>query len=250
MKKISIIVGVMSMVLSADAASLTWVGGTGTNFETAANWSPAQAPNSGNDSIDFAATSDQVSITSEFTIGSGQTFTGGNTFRIGNGGDVTVATGGSLNFGSGIWAEGGAVGQRFTIEAGATAQANQWFNETGYTIEFVANAAGVTTFDVSQFAYLRAGTLEVDLTNYDIANGTTLVLINTPTVLYDPANTGQSFGTVTLTDGWSGTIDYNYDDGEGTTGIALTNIIPEPSTYALLGGLLALGYVMVRRRSA
>jgi hypothetical protein len=38
------------------------------------------------------------------------------------------------------------------------------------------------------------------------------------------------------------------------TGIANVNwvldatIIPEPGTYALLGGLLALGYVMVRRR--
>jgi hypothetical protein len=36
----------------------------------------------------------------------------------------------------------------------------------------------------------------------------------------------------------------------GTPGLALNAIVPEPSTYAALAGVFALGYVMVRRRRA
>ena len=48
----------------------------------------------------------------------------------------------------------------------------------------------------------------------------------------------------TLTEGVDYTLDY-------TTGSNITlNVVPEPGTYALIGGMLALGYVMVRRRRA
>ena len=45
---------------------------------------------------------------------------------------------------------------------------------------------------------------------------------------------------------WS--INYAYDIDGGDLGVAIT-VIPEPGTYALLGGLFALAYVMVRRRA-
>jgi hypothetical protein len=34
----------------------------------------------------------------------------------------------------------------------------------------------------------------------------------------------------------------------GGRSLVTLNVVPEPGTYALLGGFLALGYVMVRRR--
>ena len=68
-------------------------------------------------------------------------------------------------------------------------------------------------------------------------------------------------GVYTLIDG--GTIDFTnisnvgigeaFDLGGGKfayfqSGSLQVVVVPEPGTYALIGGMLALGYVMVRRR--
>jgi hypothetical protein len=51
-----------------------------------------------------------------------------------------------------------------------------------------------------------------------------------------------------------GNIDYNFAAFETVVGVTgslqLVNVVPEPSAYAALAGLLALGVVMVRRRRA
>lgn len=54
------------------------------------------------------------------------------------------------------------------------------------------------------------------------------------------ANDGDLFGTAG-----------NWDAGAPGTGAATItlNLIPEPGTYALIGGIFALSCVMVRRRS-
>jgi hypothetical protein len=59
-----------------------------------------------------------------------------------------------------------------------------------------------------------------------------------------PANAGGVGDTVNV----SATALSNFDGFTAVTGGY--QIVPEPSTYAALSGLLALGYVMVRRRRA
>ena len=236
--------------MAAQAASLVWDnGGTGSGFHTADNWNPNQSPSSGNDSIDFTTSTDNVIVTTEFTIGNGQTMStdAGTVLRIGNGGNLTLSTGGTFDFatgGNGIFAESGVTNQRFTIEAGATARAYRFFNSAGWTTEFVANSAGVTTFEITNLLYVRPGILEVDLTQYDISNGDTLVLFD-----YANLNTNEGvFSSVILSPGWTADIDFAYDQGGGDLGIALTNIvIPEPSSTALLG-LGGLALALRRRR--
>ncbi len=240
------------------ADTLIWDnGGMGQNFNTAGNWSPDQTPISGSDSLIFGslnATTPTFANTT-FTIGSGQTFStdAGFTFRIGDNAELILGTGGTLDFstgGNGILAEGGTTNMRLTIEAGATASAYRYFNHAGYTTKFVADAAGVTTFDVTNMLYLNPGVLEVDLTNYNIANGNTLILFDYGSTTINGTGDKQ-FGTVTLSPDWTGTINYTYDLGGGNKGIALENlnVVPEPSTYALLSLAAAgLGAHVVRRR--
>lgn len=132
-----------------------------------------------------------------------------------------------------------------------------------YVNEWIANADGVTTFQVADRLTLR-GThceLRVDLSNYDLASGDTLILASYgKLILQDQDVPKEGWGSVTLTPGWSADLDLTYDiDGSGNLGIALPNIakvldpgiyvsIPEPRAYALLGALLALVYVMLRHR--
>ena len=60
--------------------------------------------------------------------------------------------------------------------------------------------------------------MSVDLSNYDVSNGTTLVLV-------DYGTQSGTFGSVTPTpSNWRGTLDYAYDQGSGDLAIALTNI--------------------------
>lgn len=57
-------------------------------------------------------------------------------------------------------------------------------------------------------------------------------------------NAFNGSGTVTVTDG-QGT---NFAGGFAGSGVSIT-VVPEPSAYAVLAGLLALGCVMLRRRA-
>jgi len=173
------------LVLPSHATLLTWDnGGVDNSFTNADNWNPDQAPVSGSDSLVFGSGgSGTPSFTSSFTIGSGQTFNTDDSFvfRLGDGSHLTLATGGTLDFitgGNGIFAESGDLNQRLTLEAGATARTDQYFDSTGWTTEFVANAAGVTTFEVAGNFFLRGGPLEVDLSSYDISNGSDLILFD------------------------------------------------------------------------
>jgi len=82
------------------------------------------------------------------------------------------------------------------------------------------------------------------LTDYEGALGTiTLVDANRD-------NTAQEFNsifsTVNLTEGaYAG----SFITQDLATDLITITIIPEPGTYALLGGLLSLSYVMLRRRA-
>ena len=215
--------GDLAVALILDVDRVWDNGGADSLFSTDGNWDVDVAPVSTNDSVCFYTNdSGTAYLSSEFTIGNGEHFTNNAayTFRLGNNGHLTVATGGRLDFatgGNGILAQGGS-NMRLTIEPGATAKTWRFFEDANYTTEFIADASGVSTLEVTDILGLNGGALDVDLTNYDLSNGDVLILI-------DHAAGGGAFGATNLTAGWSGTIDYAYDQGVDDVAVALTGLV-------------------------
>jgi len=241
----------LSIASFANAATLTWDnGGGGTDFSVADNWDTNTAPVSGVDSLQFNTTVGEVGqLSTAFTVGNGEFFNAGagSVVRIAGSGHLTIATGGSLDFSGAVLAESGNSAQQVTLQAGATATANQFFNEGNWTHNFSSDSSGVTTFDVN-FLFLRGGTLNVNLQGYDDSNG--------PLILFDYntlAGAGLFAGTFETVNvlGGTGTIDYSYDQGGGDLTIALTNVMvatPEPSTLGLMAIGAALLYNVRKRK--
>jgi len=196
------------------------------NFDVGTTWVGGVAPASGIDSVVIDHT---LNLFSEFTIGSGQSMTSTVTtsgMRIGDGGHLTVATGGSMNLPGFDMPESGA-GGHLTIEAGATARVDRYWNDEGspsYINEWIADASGVTAFQIDGKFTLRGteSVLEVDLTDYDIANGDTLVLVDYGSLVYQ---SGTGFGTVNIYGGLTGTIDYVTDNQIRIIGIGVPGTV-------------------------
>lgn len=176
--------------------------------------------------------------------------------RIGHGGHLIIAKGGTLDFATqGGYTIAEASGtMRVTFEAGATARMKRFINGSNldHTTQFIADHAGVTTVEVSSAIFIRGGRLDVNLEQYDLRNGSDLVLF---TYLHKPSqNTG--FNEIQLTEGWSGTIDYNYVTDTGQKAIAMTDLknkghyvdIPEPKAYGLILSALTAATALTRRR--
>ena len=125
----------------------------------------------------------------------------------------------------------------------ATLQGNGFTFGAGGTLNFEFGATGFSALNVTYLS-ASAATLAVDLSNYTGATGTFTI------VDADRDNVGQElvsvFGTVNLTEGaYAG----SFITQDQTTDLITLTVVPEPGTYALLGGIFALSYVMLRRRS-
>ena len=138
-------------------------------------------------------------------------------------------------------------GGDFNIYAGASLNTGYYgLGNISADIKYIADATSVTTWSNANTFDVGADNLTVDLTAYTIVGASSLTLVD-----YTGGSLSNTFASVTVTDS-SGTltegVDYTLDY---TTGSNITlNVVPEPGTYALIGGMLALGYVMVRRRRA
>ena len=211
----------------APSLPITWDNsGTG-NWTDGTKWVGDVAPVTGDGKdvdIDFGTGNYDVNFNTTYTVESGQTLESGSrqtgftpelAFQVGS--HLTLATGGTIDL---AFMRPRATAD-FTIEAGATLNTDIYGsgNKT-LNITYTADAAGVTTWNNSDIFDPRLDNLIVDLSNYDTANGDTLVLVD-----YGSLENGYEFASVTLTESWSGTIDYVYDtDGNGDLAIALTNI--------------------------
>ena len=241
---------------AAQAATLTWDNGghTNENWNNADNWdgTPAGIPTSGVDSVELT---DRNVLNYDFTVASGQSITdtaGSNWLGLANDGwgtvaNLTLATGGSIDVGY-IAARGNnpTLNPSFTIEHGATL-ATDTINDGARPMDLIweAGAASVTTWGTADIVSIDDFIVTVDLTAYTVAGASSLSLIAYSGTL------DTTFNSVTVTDGAEtlvNGVDYTLSYGDLSNDAITLNLIPEPGTYALIGGMLALGYVMVRRR--
>ncbi|MEM7455564.1 MAG: PEP-CTERM sorting domain-containing protein [Planctomycetota bacterium] len=239
---------------NVNADLIVWTGASNGSFSNANNWRNSDmgdipgAPQSGVDSVLFGDSATGANLNSTFIVGAGQSFSANlnnYVFRLSTNGDLTIATGGTLDFSNAIFAEApGGSNMNLTIEPGATVTTGAYFDEINYTTTFLADSSGVSTFNVAGNFFLRGGTLNIDVTNYDDANG--------DLILFDYGNSIGGVGAYSTVNiiGGSGTIDYAHDLGGGDLAIALTNVsaIPEPGSMSLFAAGLA--GVFVRRRRA
>lgn len=126
----------------------------------------------------------------------------------------------------------------------ATVQLGKTTFGSGGTLSFEFGATGVSSVSMN-YLVADGATLLVDLTNYTGATGN-FTIVNADR---DGAGAGLSsaFSTVTVTEGVYAGSSINQDL---TSHEIILTIVPEPGSYALFGGLLALGCVLkVRRRS-
>jgi hypothetical protein len=245
---------------TAQAATVIWDDGdSNESWSNVANWeNDGPIPVSGQDSVELTQRS---VLNYDFTVADGQSITdtvGSHWFGIANSGwtdgpaHLTLATGGIINVDT-LAARGGvtagsANAASFTIQDGATLNTVSAAVSRPMNLNWVAGASSVTTWNTTNFAAGSTGgdsLLAVDLTNYTIVGASSLTLVNYSGTLTDTfASVTVTDGASTLVNGVDYTLDYTTD-----TNITL-NLIPESGTYALIGGLLSLGYVMVRRRRA
>jgi hypothetical protein len=147
---------------------------------------------------------------------------------------------------------GYTVRNTFAIYAGASSlSGNQFFNQG--TLEFVvedaSNYGQLLIVDESEFdggVYLSEMDLFVDASLADMDLGDTLTVVS----IYEGGTISGTFDNIANTGDriWFG--DYEFEIAYGTNDIILTvtNVIPEPSTYAAIFGALALAFVAYRRR--
>ena len=117
--------------------------------------------------------------------------------------------------------------------------------------DFIFDSGGISTLKgVSDFAWFSLATHTVTV------NASAVAGIVGSYTLFDSDDDGTMFTadrvTVDPSLGVEG-VDWNLVITDNVSGGSLRdtvvlNVIPEPGTYALIGGFLALGYVMLRRR--
>lgn len=238
---IMFVVGVVCLGMSAQAATITWDDGAGDDYWISGdNWTgtPDNTSPVNGDSVVLTATT-QSFLDYAWTIETGQSLTSstsdaGDDLGIGRTdttvGSLRLASGGTMDIGFMRPRSSAASGSgnEFIIEAGASLNTDIYgLGIRTLDITFIADASGVTTWTNSSTSdntfQIGLDTLTVDLSSYNIANGATLVLVDYAAA--SPFN-GQTFASTNLTAGWSGTIDYAYDQGGSDLAIALILDVP------------------------
>ena len=238
----------VALTFTSAQAATTFNGGTGSDFDTA--WDNGLVSSSNPGTVNTSA-SGLVRATANF-----------------GGGWTINHTAGDLEFSGGWNVNGGRVGGTYNLSGGSISVIGTTPVSKQDTGNFLVNEID---FNIS------GGAVSSDLT-FRITNGGSLHFLAGSGSVTSAAWKSTQSGTMNFVSGWTGFINIatedeakwrtmlattlagstfdgvditeaNFDDNFVVTGSTLT-LVPEPGTYALIGGMLALGYEMVRRRRA
>ena len=179
-----------------------------------------------------------------------------------SGGSLTTVDG---NANESVWGDYLMIGDgvsQLNISGGSLSVGDDFQVKGGSVVKVTGNTASINVVDDTDLAATTGFT-------FDFNSGTAVSLWNTADLIIA---TGASLDVIGLSGLTAGDYDlfaystiggsFDVSDititglGGGLSGSILSDagnvylqVIPEPSTYALLGGIFALSYVMVRRRS-
>jgi fibronectin-binding autotransporter adhesin len=164
-----------------------------------------------------------TTTSSTVTVASGATLGGSGTI----GGAITVNSGGILSPGNSI---GQLTVDTLTLQSGAT-----------MAFELTNNTSAGTTYDQivgDSLIFADGGTFTITLIGIgdSISINDQFTLFTGSLSNFNPANI-TIVNNTSWTDGW-----------QLSEGSLILTAVPEPATYAFIGGLLALGAVLIRRR--
>jgi hypothetical protein len=175
----------------------------------------------------------------EYNMSGGSLTTGGTLLNIGSKGEFNIS-GGTMTNTTRMGVRG-----TFTITGNeATINVHQMRDsENSGLFEFVFDSDGVSTIASDSWVDFSSASILIDGANYEGGAGDFL-LVSAAADLLD-----GGFDTSKMTVGGFGEegVGWNLTQDLDANTVTFT-VVPEPGTYALLGGLLALGHVMLRRR--
>ena len=144
------------------------------------------------------------------------------------------------------------------FSAAANAELNGWtafqtdtsWNTTGLNVAAITGVDATSSSGLDAWILIADGSLSGLVRANDWANISGVVAPGTPAALsyqFDSADTAANISSLA---GEGTTIVISDSDGfQGSSGVSIQLTVPEPSSYALLGGLFALTCVMLRRRA-
>jgi autotransporter-associated beta strand protein len=212
--------------LNSSGATLAKSGGGTLTLSNTNTYSGATTISAGILNLTGSIASSTVSVASGGTLAGSGTASGAVTLSSGGhispGSSLVSNSVGTLSLGSLTWAAGGVM----DFNLGSTSASADKVSVTG---AITKSGSGTFSFD---FGSSAAGVGQT----YTVASAGSWIGWGAP-------NTDFSFNSSTIT---GGSFAFNGNNLE----FAVTSAIPEPSTYAALAGLGALGLAMYRRRQA
>lgn len=217
----------ISLAVSSASAQATWIGGAGDNDNSnAANWSPAVAPASG---TAFAVgNADPLGLSANYTAPSVTINSGinANILALGGPESLTIGSGGLIMNGASFQMDAiliSSASSTWQINSGSVTFTNFFDIQTGL---ITINLASGTSINFA-VAPVWAGT-GINFTGA----GVTASSISAPN--FGPAQIAK--------------VTINGAAAQLSGGKIVPTVIPEPSTFATLAGVMVLGFVALRRR--